>query len=129
MTDNPDPTLVQAVLEAPGFSSGVSDDMRRQMLEIVVIRDHPEELAWIAETEEALGLLDAATGIVLSAAKSVSEIPSENLFNDFIDASAPATIAIDTNDQSDEMKALGALAKEFGIKSIGPEGVTYANAN
>jgi hypothetical protein len=129
LTDNPDPTLVQAVLEAPGFSSGVSDDMRRQMLEIVVIRDHPEELAWIAETEEALGLLDAATGIVLSAAKSVSEIPSENLFNDFIDASAPATIAIDTNDQSDEMKALGALAKEFGIKSIGPEGVTYANAN
>jgi hypothetical protein len=31
--------------------------------------------------------------------------------------------------QSDEMKALGALAKDFGIKSIGPEGVTYADAN
>src|SRR5258707_12584206 len=34
LTENPDQTLVQAVLEAPGFSSGVSDDIRERMLEI-----------------------------------------------------------------------------------------------
>jgi hypothetical protein len=90
LADSPDPTLVQAVLEAPGFSSGVSDDMRKQMLEIVVNRDHPDQLAEIAQVEEALELLDAATGIVLSAAKSAAEFPSETLFDAFIDRNAPA---------------------------------------
>jgi hypothetical protein len=120
--------LVQAVLEAPGFSSGVSDDIRARMLEIVTNRDHPDQLAEIAQAEEALELLDAATGMVLSSAKSVSEFPSEKLFNDFIDASAPAVATADSG-QSDEMKALGALAKEFGIKSISKDGVEYYDTN
>src|SRR6188472_1766979 len=98
------------------------------MLEIVINRDHPDQLAAIAQVEEALELLDAATGMVLNAAKSVSEFPSEKTFNDFIDASAPAAAAPDP-DPSDEMKSLGAIAKELGIRSIGPEGVTYANVS
>jgi hypothetical protein len=127
LTENPDPTLVQAVLEAPGFSSGVSDDIRERMLEIVINRDHPNELAAIAQVEEAL---DAATGMVLNAAKSVSEFPSEKTFNDFIDANAPAGVSGGGEDsQSDGMKALGALAKELGVKSIGPQGVVCANAD
>jgi hypothetical protein len=131
LTDNPDLTLVQAVLEAPGFSSGVSDDMRMRMLEIVVNRDHPEELAWIAETEEALELLDAATDMVLSAAKSVSEFPSEKFFSDFIEASAPAAPATADDPGADVMlKELGKIAAAQGIKSIGPQGIEYHdNAN
>ncbi len=129
LSENPDPMLVQAVLEAPGFSSGVSDDVRERILEIVINRDHPNELAAIAETEEALELLDAATGMVLSAAKSVAEFPSEKTFNDFIDANAPASVSGGDDSPSDALKALGALAKEFGIKSIGPEGVTYAHTD
>ena len=125
LTENPDPTLVQAVLEAPGFSSGVSDDIRERMLEIVINRDHPNELAAIAESEEALELLDAATGMVLSAAKSVSEFPSEKLFNDFIETTAPAARGVADSDPDADWKALGALAKEMGIKSIGKDGVEY----
>src|SRR6266404_1845850 len=126
LTENPDPTLVQAVLEAPGFSSGVSDDIRERMLEIVINRDHPNELAAIAETEEALELLDAATGMTLSAAKSVSEFPSEKTFNDFIDASAPALAGVSGGDDSSAaLKELGELMKSAGIKSMGPHGVIY----
>jgi hypothetical protein len=123
LTENPDPMLVQAVLEAPGFSSGVADDIRARMLEAYATRNHPEELAWIAESEEALELLEAATSMVLNAAQSVTEFPSDKLFNDFIDVSAP--VVTGTADASEEMKALGALAKEFGIKSMGPEGIEY----
>ena len=118
--------LVQAVLEAPGFSSGVSDDVRERILEIVINRDHPNELAAIAETEEALELLDAATGMTLSAAKSVSEFPSEKTFNDFIDASAPALAGVSGGDDSSAaLKELGELMKSAGIKSMGPHGVIY----
>jgi len=115
LTENPDRTLVEAVLEAPGFSSGVSDDIRERMLEIVINRDHPNELAAIAETEEALELLEAATAMTLSAAKSVSEFPSEKTFNDFIDASASAAASVSGGDDvtAKLMKELGQLHAEF----------------
>jgi len=113
LTENPDPTLVQAVLEGPGFSSGVSDDIRERMLEIVINRDHPNELAAIAETEEALELLDAATGMVLSAAKSVSEFPSEKTFDDFIETTAPASVSGGDDVTAKLMKELGQLHAEF----------------
>src|SRR6266403_5769901 len=111
LTENPDPTLVQAVLEAPGFSSGVSDDIRERMLEIVINRDHPNDLAEIAQVEEALELLDAATGMTLSAAKSVSEFPTEKTFNDFI-GEAPAAVT-DTSDPLKQLNGLGPTTPDW----------------
>jgi len=84
LSQNPDPVLIQAVLEAPGFSSGVSDDIRARMLENYAATKHPSDLAEIAQAEEALELLEAATAMALGAAKSVAEFPSEQLFEDFI---------------------------------------------
>jgi hypothetical protein len=99
LSQNPDPILVQAVLEAPSFSSGITDETRARMLEFVVNRDHANDLAAIAEVEEALELLEAATRMVWTTAKSASEFPSEKTFSDFIDSSAPpATTSADFGD-------------------------------
>jgi hypothetical protein len=89
LSETIDPTLAQAVLEAPNFSSGVTDEIRGRMVEIIINHDHPEQLAQIAQVEEAIKLLDAATGITMSTAKSIGEFPNDNIFADFIDKSAP----------------------------------------
>jgi len=107
LSPNPDPTLVQAVLEAPSFSSGVTEEIRARMLQAIIERDHPKELEAIAQAEEALEVLEAATGMAQLAAKSVSEFPSERVFEDFINKSAPAVAAADPND--DPMKLLNGL--------------------
>ena len=126
LAENPDPTLLQAVLEAPNFSSGLTDNLRAQMLEHYAAATHPNDLAEIAQAEEALELLTAATETALNAAKSVSEFPSDRVFEDFVNANAPASESASADpDQSEEMKALGALAKEMGVKSIGKDGIKY----
>jgi hypothetical protein len=62
----------------------------------------------------------------LIAAKSVSEFPSDRVFEDFVNASAPSSASSSADlDQSEEMRALGALAKELGVKSISRDGVKY----
>jgi hypothetical protein len=113
LSPNPDPTLVQAVLEAPSFSSGVTDDIRARMLQAIIERDHPQELKAIAQAEDAVQVLEAAIGMAHLAAKSVSEFPSERVFEDFINANAPASAG--TTDPSDPnadlLKQLGKIAK------------------
>jgi hypothetical protein len=105
LSANPDPVLIQAVLEAPSFSSGVEDDIRERMLENYAATKHPNDLAEIAQAEEALELLEAATAMALGAAKSVSEFPSESLFEDFIGKQVGAADPSDPN--ADLLKQLG----------------------
>jgi hypothetical protein len=89
VADNPDPILIQAVLEAPSFSTGITDEIRSRMIENYVVRTHPNDLAQIAQLEEAVELLDAATGMISNTTKSVAEFPSDKVFSDFIDKAAP----------------------------------------
>jgi hypothetical protein len=111
VSQNPDPTLVQAVLEAPSFSSGISDDVRARLLEFIVNRDHPKELEAIAQAEEAVEVLEAATGMTYLAAKLVSDFPSEKVLNDFIDANAPAMRSAADLGDSDLLKQLGDVVR------------------
>jgi len=92
VSDNIDAALIAAVLEAPTFSTGVSDDIRTRMIDGYVSRTHPSDLAQIAQAEEAIGLLEAATSMVFTVAKNVSEFPSEQVFSDFVDKVAPAVV-------------------------------------
>jgi len=125
LAENPDPTLLQAALEAPNFSSGLTDSLRAQMLEHYAAAKHPNDLAEIGQVEDAIELLTAATETALNAAKSASEFPSDRVFEDFVNASAPVVAPADPESQSEAMRALGALAKELGIKSIGNDGIKY----
>jgi hypothetical protein len=84
-----DPALIQAVLQAPSFLSGINDELRQRVLDNYVNRTHSNDLAQIAQTEEAVELLEAAVGIVFGTAKSAAEFPSDKVFSDFIDRAAP----------------------------------------
>jgi thiamine pyrophosphate-dependent acetolactate synthase large subunit-like protein len=84
--------LIAAVLEAPTFSTGISDDIRVRMIDEYVSRTHPSDLAQIAQVEEAIGLLEAATSMVFMVAKNVSEFPSEQVFSEFVDKAAPPVV-------------------------------------
>jgi hypothetical protein len=112
MSNNPDPNVVAAILEAPGFLSGVTDEQRDRMLQTIIERDHPKELAAIAQAEEALTVLEAGIGMAHLAAKSVSEFPSDRVFEDFIGKDAPAPAPADPNDPNADLLAqLGKIAK------------------
>jgi hypothetical protein len=87
--NDPDGALIQAVLEAPSFLSGISEELRTRMVDAYVNRTHPKDLAQIAQAEEAIELLDAATGVTFNAAKTASEFPSDQMFSDFVDKAAP----------------------------------------
>jgi hypothetical protein len=123
LSKNPDPRLVQAVREAPEFLSRVSAEIKERMVQMIVARDHPTDLAAIAEADEALALLDAATETVFTAARSVAEFPSDKMFADFVETTKPArpTASLD-EPKSPELIAFEKLAKEAGIKSMNPDG-------
>jgi hypothetical protein len=124
-SDPPNLHVLQACLGAPAALSGVAEDLLAKVVERYVAVTHPAELVAIAEDEESLAVLNAAVRMTCIAANKIGEFPSEKVFEDFVNANAPAARVGLASDQSDEMKALGALAKEMGVKSIGPEGVEY----
>jgi hypothetical protein len=125
-SDPPNLHVLQACLGAPAALSGVAEDILARVVERYVAVTHPAELAAIAEDEKSLTVLNAAIGMTRLAAKNIGEFPSDAVLEKFIESSAPsASGAVESNDQSEGMKALGALAKELGIKSISPQGFEY----
>jgi hypothetical protein len=89
--------------------------MRTWLIETVVNRDHPDQLKAIAETEEALELLEAATTMARDAARSVAEFPNERMFDAFFgeDKTPPVKVIEQPGAVSDEQKHSDAFHEQL----------------
>lgn len=92
---NADPTLQAAVLEAPGFMSGTTEADRQMILNAVIERTHPGELARLEEFDEAIEHVNAAFGVALVEIRSTAEFPNERMLQDFVAEAVPDTGRLD----------------------------------
>jgi hypothetical protein len=107
-SDPPNLQILQACLGAPAALSGVAEDTLAKAVERYVLAKHPAELASIAEDEESLAVLNAATGMTLLAAKSIGEFPTDAVLEKFIETSVPKVVpAADPSDLMQQLSNLG----------------------
>jgi hypothetical protein len=113
---NPDEITVAAVLEAPNYLSGVSQEVLGKMMEFRAQKTKPDVLAKIQEEEEVLAIANAAIRIGLAELRKEGEfLGREGVFNDWMtEASAPVEREIEArknarkaaaNDPSNPMPA------------------------
>jgi hypothetical protein len=89
-----DPTLVAAVLESP-WSAGIDDHTREQLTNAAIAKRYPTATADIAQAENTVEVLDAATLVTERAVYAAGDFPSEKVFSDFIAGAVPDTARID----------------------------------
>lgn len=107
LSPNPDPMLLQAVLEAPDFASGMNPQTRELVTAAVIEKTHPGALAAIEQVEEAIEVVNAATRVAFDTVRAAAEFPNESTLVSFVEQSIGATGAID----ADVDRSFSALAE------------------
>lgn len=90
-----DPTLVAAALEAPNFSSGITDETRTLLTNAVIAKRYPGALAEIEQAEEAVEILTAAVQVAERTTYAAGDFQSNKQFSDFLTAAIPDTARLD----------------------------------
>lgn len=89
-----DPDFHVAAVEVPNALSGIDDELRAYIVEQVIERMHPGQLAQLEQAHEAVDILDAATRVTLGTVRAAADFPDFKSFSDFVDgaigAKAPA---------------------------------------
>lgn len=67
---NVDPQMAQAILEAPAFLSGTTDEQRKRLVETAALAAHPDAALEMGEVEEAI---EVASNAFRAAVKTVEE--------------------------------------------------------
>lgn len=89
---NPSALVVSAVFEAPGFLSGVPDDVRARAEEAIIEGSAPEELARIEEEREAMGVVGMAMEIAIRTIKEETGFQGDTRAFDAWMAEASASV-------------------------------------
>jgi hypothetical protein len=90
-----DPTLVAAALEAPNFSTGITDQTRELLTNAVITKRYPGAIAEIEQAEDVVEMLTAAVQTTERTIYRAGDFPSEKAFGDFLTGAVPTTAHID----------------------------------
>jgi hypothetical protein len=90
-----DPALIAAALEAPNFSSGITDQTRTLLTNSVIEKRYPGASAALESAEDAVEILTAAVQVTERTVYAAGDFPSGKVFSDFIAQAVPNTAHIE----------------------------------
>lgn len=85
MAEDADLFLLEAVLQAPDFLSGLDAKNRPEVAARYVERKHPDDVAAIEQADEAITVLAVATAVATNTARAAADFPDESSMTAFVD--------------------------------------------
>lgn len=93
LSDDVDPRILQAVLEAPDAMSAITGDLREKIVARSIERDHPDDVRAIKEAEDALQLVDVSVRVAFEAVRSAGDFKSDEELDSFLTESLGQRVA------------------------------------
>jgi len=113
LSDDADPLMVSAVLEASPVMSGLTKDALKQISDSAIERFHPGAAARFDDFSEAIDLVEAAYSTTIATIEKAADFPSPKILQDFLESAVPQRAGYDS--------AAAALFADFGnLATAGP---------